>query len=89
MDPKLFALFSDAVVRRVFIELAKRRKVSLREFQIETNVNIDKLTKDLERLRAERLVEKVSSSHRDFDTYYVTEDGLRSYRALTSLAAGI
>jgi DNA-binding HxlR family transcriptional regulator len=82
MDAKVLTLFSEPLIRDIVVELAKRRRASFKEICNLSPNNGDRLNANLKRLREEELVGVVKSQYSDFDTYYLTAEGMKTVRAL-------
>jgi DNA-binding HxlR family transcriptional regulator len=85
MEQMLITLLADKMSRLILEEIADKKKVSFKE--IRNSVPPPEsagLVDRLEKLREASLVGVVKSQYSDFNTYYLTADGLRLYRTLTN-----
>lgn len=88
MDPQLLHMFADGVVRLLLKEIAHRRSLSFLEIRESVpHVRPTELRKDLRKLEEKHLVGVIAGGDPDFNTYYLTAEGLKSYRALSNTFA--
>jgi hypothetical protein len=94
MDPAasaiIIAILSSKELRSVFKKIADLRKAKLVELAEDTEApaGTDKLEvaeKQLEQLRDAKLVAEEKAPFREWNTYYVTADGLEMMRTLKRL----
>lgn len=87
MEPIIFSLLADDLIRVILNHLDKRKKAKFKEIRHvlihETDEQADtkKVQEKLNQLKERNLVGVVSSSVKDFDSYYLTPEGLKTVRA--------
>jgi hypothetical protein len=67
--------------RKVFNQILKNRKVQLKEL-IETGYSRDRVKKALTNLKKYNLIGEHASTFDEFNTYYITADGLQAGRKI-------
>jgi DNA-binding MarR family transcriptional regulator len=87
MDPNLMNLFSDDIIRDIVVDLAKRRRASIRDISESVSATNGDLSENLDRLCDAHLVDVVPAGDPEFDTYYLTAEGLKTYRTLANTFA--
>jgi len=85
MDPQLLNLFSDESVREMLVALAKKNRISFKEIrELDQHLTDGSLARSVKRLQDAGFVGVVKSVYADFDTYFLTAEGLKAVRVLTN-----
>lgn len=97
MGPELLVTLSTPPVRAVFSEIVKNRSVLFRDIrknllnnddQISHPSDIDKqIVTAVKVLKDAQLIRETPADIRDFNSYYVTSDGLNAARQLSRFSA--
>jgi len=90
IDPSVVMLLSNNVVKLVFKEVLKNRYVLLKEIreslykkpELQATLNNSKLEDAVKKLKDADLIKERTAPIEDFNTYYVTADGLTAERQL-------
>jgi len=77
-----WSLFSDRFTRNLFETIVKERRINYRDLRQSIDLDEEDTSERLERLKEAKLIEAKSAPVKDFETYYVTANGLSVEREL-------
>jgi predicted MarR family transcription regulator len=89
IDLMTLGLLGGIETRLVFDQIVRNRRIRLNELLGRVGEQLDEETvvHSLERLRNAGLIQELGAPLRDFNTYYVTADGLEASRKIAALGA--
>ncbi|HXF84350.1 MAG TPA: hypothetical protein VNK49_03095 [Anaerolineales bacterium] len=82
IDVDVALLLGEEANRQVFNQILKNRKVQLREL-IETGYSRERIKKVLTNLKKYNLIGEKASTFDEFNTYYITAEGLQIGRKIS------
>lgn len=90
MEPLIVSLLTDDILRLILKELNKHKRVRIKEIrdslihQTGENTDTSIIQDKLEFLTKENVVDVQASPYKEFNSYYLTEDGLQVMRAFNN-----
>lgn len=85
MRGEILELLNNDLMRRIFYAIARKRRISMGDLLRTIDTPPEQAQKILERLKGIHLIEESSAPLREWNTYFVTADGLSAERALERL----
>jgi predicted transcriptional regulator len=80
VDLETLTLLSEPATRRVFEHVVKNRSIRLEELMRQLDIDRDHARTTLRQLQRAQLINEKGAGIEDFNTYYVTADGLAASR---------